>query len=483
MNNPVRWPQCLARRASAAILTLLLAGCSAALSPDGGMGKVSSEVTSELSFASGKIASEADEAPTRRQVDALLSGTLSAEEAVQLALLNNRGLQAAYNQLGVSEADYVEASSLPNPVVSIGKILAGDELEIEARLVGSLLSLFTLGARTQAAELEFQAAQLTAVEATFALAAETRRAYYTAVASKQSEAFLSQAQESARLTAEFTSKLGETGAETKLNQARANAFHLETSNRLTQAKLQSELDREALIRKLGLWGRDINFKLPSVLPQIPDKLPKSGDIEALAIGKRVDLRIAKLELDALARTLGLTKATRLTSMLDLAGLATYVADGEGDQKTETGGYGFELEFELPIFDSGAAETRRASERYMQAVNLLAERAVNIRSEVRAAYQSYRATYDITWQYRNRILPMRSVITEQSLLEYNGMLTDVFELLTTAQENADSNVAAIEAKRDFFLATVDFQFAILGGGSAGASETTTVAAAPAAGGEH
>lgn len=462
---------------------LLLSACSAALSPDGGMGKVNVEVGSGIAATSAKIVSEDDERAARGQVQAILTGTLSAEEAVQLALLNNRGLQAAYNELGISEADYVEASSLPNPVLSIGKILAGDELEIEARLVGSLLSLFTLSSRTKTANIEFQAAQLTAVEATFALAAETRRAYYTALAARQTEAFLTEAQESARLTADFSSKLGETGAETKLNQARANAFYLETTNRLTQARLQSELNREALIRKLGLWGRDINFKLPSVLPQIPDKLPKSGDIEALAIGKRVDLRIAKLELDALARTLGLTKATRFTSMLDLAGLATYVAEGEGDEKTETRGYGFELEFELPIFDTGAAETKRASERYMQAVNLLAERAINVRSEVRAAYQAYRATYDITWQYRNRILPMRSVITEQSLLEYNGMLTDVFALLTTAQENAESNIAAIEAKRDFFLATVDFQSAILGGGSSGGSEMTMAEAAPAGGAEH
>ncbi|ODS87919.1 TolC family protein [Devosia sp.] len=482
MNSLTQKTQRLAARSAFPFVALLLAGCSAALSPDSGMGRVSSEVTSELTFASTKVVSEADETTARHQVDALLTGTLSAEQAVRLALLNNRGLQAEYNQLGISEADYVEASSLPNPVVSIGKILAGDELEIETRLVGSLLSVFTLGSRTAAAKLDFEAAQLRAVQATFNLAANTRRAYYTAVASRQAEAFLEQARESARLTSEFTVKLGETGAATKIDQARASAVYLETSNRLAEARLKSELDREALVRLLGLWGRDINFKLPSALPQIPDKLPKSADTEALAIGKRVDLRIAKLELDALAKKLRLTKATRFVPMLDLAGLTTYVAAGEGDEKTETRGYGFELEFELPVFDSGAAETWRASEQYMQAVNRLAERAVNIRSEVRAAYQSYRATYDITWQFRNRILPMRAVITEQSLLEYNGMLTDVFDLLTTAQENANANIAAIEAKRNFFLATVDFQSAIIGGGSSGPAETTTAAAAPA-GAEH
>lgn len=472
----------VAKICGVSVLCLLLAGCAAALSPDAGMGKVHSEVNAGLSATSAKIVTEANEAVTRQQVETLLDGRLSADEAVQLALLNNRGLQASYNALGVSEADYVAASSLANPVVSIGQILKGEEIEIEAKFVASLLSLLTLQSRSQVAALRFEAAQLSAVEATFALAADTRRAYYTAVASRQREAFLEEALKSAELTADFTKKLGETGAATKLNQARAGTFYLEASNRLTQARLQSELNREALIRKLGLWGGDINFKLPTALPPIPDKLPKSGDLEALAIAKRVDLRIARLELDALAKELGLTRATRFTSMLDLAGLATYSVEGEGADRTETRSSGIEVEFEVPIFDGGAAETQRASERYMQAVNLLAEKAINARSEVRAAYQSYRATYDVSWQYRNRILPMREVITEQSLLEYNGMLTDVFELLTTAQENADSNLGAIDAKRDFFLASVEFQSALLGGGT-GAFAPTTVAAAAPAGGPH
>ena len=469
--------------AAGLLSALLLGGCSAALSPDGGMGSVNAETRSALALQSGKIVSETDEAAVRSEVGAILKETLSAETAVQLALFNNRGLQAAYNELGISEADYVAASSLPNPVLSVGKILTGEELEIEARLVASILSLVTLKSRTAVAELHFQAAQLRAIEATFRLAADTRRAFYSAVASRQKQGFLEQARESARLTADFTAKLGATGAVTKMDQARASTFYLEISNQLTESRLQAELDREALIRFLGLWGRDIEFKVPTVLPPIPDRLPKSGDIEALAIGKRVDLRIAKLELDALAKSLKLTKATRYTSMLDLAGLAIYRAQGSGEERTETKGYGFDLEFELPIFDTGSADTKRASEQYMQSVNLLAERAVNIRSEVRAAYQSYRATYDITWQFRNRILPLRQVITEQSMLQYNGMLKDVFDLLVAAQESADSNISAINAKRNFFLATVEFQSAILGGGSSSGPGMTIADTSPAAGAEH
>ena len=113
---------------------------------------------------------------------------------------------------------------------------------------------------------------------------------------------------------------------------------------------------------------------------------------------------------------------------------------------------------------------------MQAVNRLMEKAVNVRSEARQAYGTYRGSYDVARQYQARILPLRQTINEQALLQYNGMLIDVFELLTTAREGIESNVAAIEARRDFFLASVDFQTAIIGGGSGADSGESRVAAA-------
>lgn len=455
------------RSATVLAVVSMLSAC-ASFSPDGGMNLVAAKVDDDMGAAAIKLSTEAEESNAVATVDELLTRTLSAETAVQVALANNRGLQAEYNALGVSEAAYVAASLPENPTVSLGKLVTGDAFEVETRLVASLLSLFTLRARTEIAVVEFEAAQYRAIEATFRLAHETRRAFYEAIAARQTVAFLLTAQQSAAAAAEFTTKLGETGAATKIEQARASTFYLEVSNDLAEARIAAEVARERLVRALGVWGDDVNFKLPSALPPIPDALPKSESVEATAINKRVDLAVARLELDALERTLGLTDATRFTSMLDLAGLANYEREGVApDDVQERRWYGLELEFTIPIFDNGSAEVRKAEQTYTQAINRLAELAVNIRSQVRAAYQTYRATYEISWQFRNRILPMRDVITEQSLLEYNGMLTDVFDLLTTAAENVDSNVAAIVAKRDFFLAAVDFQAALLGGGAGGA----------------
>ncbi|WP_371349145.1 TolC family protein [Ancylobacter sp. IITR112] len=474
------WPW--KRFVAIAALAAALGGC-ATFTPDGGMGPVSSHVGTAIGMETVKIASPADSAVVEGRVKALLTRPLTADGAVQLALINNRGLQAEYNALGISEAAFVEASLPPNPVIGVERLATGGELEIERRVIANILALLTLPARSEIAKTQFEVARQKAIEATFRTAADTRRAYYRAVAARQTVSFLEQARISADAAADLTRKLGETGAAKKLDQARAGAFYAEVSNELAQARMNAGTDREALTRMLGLWGADIEYKLPGQLPSMP-RIQTAQQVEVDAVRKRVDLIAARLELDAMAKTLGLTEATRFVSMLDGGWRGNYQRVSEDGVRESASPSGFELEIQIPIFDGGEVNVRRSRETYMEAVNRLMEKAINVRSEARAAYLTYRGSYDIARQYQNSILPLRRTINEQALLEYNGMLIDVFELLTTAQESINSNVAAIAAKRDFFIATVDFQTAIIGGGgSSGSAGEAPVVASAAEGGGH
>lgn len=459
--------------------TVTLGGC-ATFTPDGGMYPVAQEVTAAIGKDTIKITSQTDAAEIQSRVKSPLRKPLTADGAVQIALINNRGLQAAYNALGISEAAFVEASLPPNPVIGVERLAAGGELEIERRVIANVLALLTLPARSDIAKTQFEAARQRAIEATFRTAASTRRAYYRAVASRQIAAFLEQARTSADAAADLMRKLGETGAAKKLDQARASAFYAEVSNQLAEARLNVGTDREALTRMMGLWGSDIDYKLPGQLPAMP-RIQSMQQVEVDAVRGRVDLIAARLELDAMAKTVGLTNATRFISLLDAGWRGNYSRVTEDGVRQTSSPQGFELEIQIPIFDLGEVNVRRSGEMYMRAVNRLMEKAVNVRSEARAAYLTYRGRYDITQQFQNRILPLRRTINEQAQLEYNGMLIDVFELLTTARESITTNVAAIAAKRDFFIATVDFQTAIIGGGSGSSSESTPVVAA--AGGDR
>ncbi len=463
-------------------IALLLSGC-AAFSPDGGMSFVQRATNGGIGKDTVKITSDADAQQARQRVEALLAESLTIESAVQVALLNNRGLQAAYNDLGISEAAFVAASLPPNPRLSLSRIAGGGIVEIELGIIANILALLTIPARRDIAERQFSQAQHKAVEATFRLAAETRRAWVRAVAAQELVGFLIQARTSADAAADLMRKLGETGGANKLDQARAGAFNAEVGIQLAQARLRARAEREALIRLLGLWGKDIDFKLPATLPALPRNISTVPEVEADAIRRRVDLLMARRELEATAKALGLTEATRYVSLLELGGLgkSERAKTPEGTEKTRQ--LGPELEIEIPIFDLGEVGVRRSRETYMRAVNRLAEKAVNVRSEARAAYQSYRASWDIARQYQTSVLPLRKIVSDEALLRYNGMLIDIFELLTTARERIASTMAAIEARRDFLLAEVDFQTAIIGGGTAGGDTggggTASPAAAPAA----
>lgn len=448
----------------------LLAGCQT-LSPDGGMSAVQEIVRTELAADVERVVAPDEVASAEARADALLARPLGPDAAVQVALLSNRGLQAAYAGLGVAEADFVQASLPPNPRVGLARLVTSGTLEIERRIVASLFALATLPERTAIARERFRAAQLGAAQETLALAAETRRQYFRTVAANQLVTFLTDARESAKAASELLVGLGETGGATRLAQAREHAFYAETSAQLARARLQQRVEREALTRLLGLWGADVGFRLPDRLPQLPGHLHGRGDIEQEAVARRLDLRIGRLELEALGRSLGLTDATRLVPDLDLVGIANTersrsVEDGVIEKDVDQW-RGFEVELEVPIFDTGAARTARAEAAVLQAANALQQKAVEARSQAREAYQTYRGTYEIARLYQDQVLPLRQVIEEEQMLQYNAMIADVTDFITDARLRILSNAQAIEARRDFFIAETDLGFALVGGFGGGA----------------
>lgn len=445
----------------------MVSGCKA-LSPDGGMALVGAISVAELGTEAQAIRTPHEEERARELVRQRLARPLSAKSAVEIALLNNRGLQAAYNELGIAEAIMVEASRPPIPTLSIERIASAAELEIERRVVANVLALITLPKRAKIAADRFRQAQLQAAEATLRVAGEARRAFYQAVASRQIAAALADAQTAAGTANELVRRLGRTGAVSKLDQARQQVFYAEVTTQLASARQQAASDRERLVRALGLWGRDLEFRLPDALPPLPKQPRALPLVEREALLRRVDLQVAMLEVEALAKSYGATKKTRLLEVLEVAGIAQKARDEMGEWSRAEG---FELEIQVPLFDLGKTRLRQAEQTYLQAVNRLAEKAVNVRSEARQAYHAYRSAYDIALHYEREILPLRQIIADETLLQYNAMMIDVLELLAEARQRAADAVAAVEAKREFWLAAADLDAAIAGGGGGDSLQTS------------
>ena len=457
---------------------IALAGC-ASFAPDAGMGIVSDVASRAIGKDVAFVRSADDAERAGGNVRRLLGRPLTADAAVQIALLGNKGLQAAYNELALAETDLVAQSLPPNPTFSISRISGNGASEVERQVVGDILALATLPFRSEIARERFRQAQLRAALETLRLAAEVRRVYFRTVAANEMVGLLTDAKSTAESTAQLAKKLGETGALNKLDQAREQVFYAETTADLASARQEATSARERLTRLMGLWGDDLGFRLPDRLPALPRQPRSLPTIEADAVGHRIDLQIARMELAALEKSLGLTQATRFVTLLDVAGITKRTTDPETPTFRERG---FDILFQIPIFDGGEVRVRQAAESYNQAFNLLTEKAVNVRSEARDAYRVYRSTYDIASHYQREILPLRQIITEEMQLRFSSMQIDVFALLTEARQRLASLRAAIDAKRAFWLAQSDLQTAVNGGGS-GAREnpTTTAAAAPAAGG--
>ncbi len=455
----------LRRLTLAAGSALFLSACQT-FSPDGGMGLVAGVADRELRKEVTLLHTPEQVASARARVEQLMRRSLTVDGAVQIALLNNRGLQGAYNELGLAEATMVQASLPANPTFSIERIASNTEIEFERRIVANILALATLPARASIAADRFHQAQLRAAEETLRVANDTRRAYYRAVAAREHVFILDHARAVADQANELTKRLGQSGAISKLDQARQQVFAAEVAAQLATARQRALSERERLIRLLGIWGSDLAFKIPDGLPAMPMRPRALPLVEIEAVQKRIDLTIARLELQALSKSYGLTQATRFVNLLEVAGIDRKVKEKETGDITRA--RGFELEFQIPIFDFGEIRVRQAEQTYMQAVNRLMEMAVNARSQARDAYRVYRSTYDIAAHYRREVLPLRQIISDETLLRYNAMQVDVFALLTEARQRVSSRAAAAEARRDFWLAAVDLGVAVVGGGSGGSA---------------
>lgn len=464
-------------------LVALLAGC-ASFSPDGGMSAVTDGVNAATKLEVAKVATDQQDSAAEDQARAILHKALTADRAVQAALLRNKGLQAAYNELGISEAQFVADSLPPNPSASILSVRGVMMLDIERRLVADLLALATLPARREIAETRWRLAQQTAISDTLRLAADVRRQYWKAVAARVQANYLERARATVETTAELARKLGETGALSKLDQGREFAFYAEVSAQVARARTQEKVEKERLTRLMGLWGDDIRFVLPATLPSLPRAVPSYRNLEGAAVAKRIDLAMARTDLERTAKSLGLTQATRFVNALSLTGAENVswatTTDSSGVTTTERARLrGYEAAFEIPIFDFGEARTREAEQTYMRAVNRLVEKAVNARSEIREAYAAYSGALGVARLYTSRVLPLRKTIQDESLLRYNGMLTDLFVLLQDVRARIQSNIAAIDAQRDFFIAETEFQAAMLGARGTGPDSKSGALAANAA----
>jgi outer membrane protein TolC len=445
-------------RAAAFMLLTACSGC-AEFSHDGGFDAVAQQTRAHLGKDVSWPRTEGERARSGARVAELLLHPLSMDDAVQVALLNNRELQASFEELGISEADLVESGRLPNPRFDFRHASAAGQYDIEETLSLNVVALLTLSYRHETQRSRFAQTQAHIQDRILQLAKQTRESYIAAVAAHEALAYHEQASTAAAVGAELARRMVAAGHWNRIDQAREQAFEIDAQQALRRARVAETTNRERLIRLLGLSdasGADPAPRLAERLADVPPSIEPLPDVEQAILEKRVDLQIQRLKLDELARSLDLTQSTRFVNVLEVG--PTRVKQGAARDSYESG---IVFSFEVPIFDSGAARVRRAESIYAQAVEHFAQAAIDARSQIRQSYANYQAAFELAVRQRDEVLPLRQSIAADNLLRYNASLISIFELLSSARDQAAGMDGFIQSARDFWLAKSELDASLLG----------------------
>ncbi|WP_434344807.1 TolC family protein [Myxococcus virescens] len=432
--------------------TALLAGGCASIQKERGHAEVAALVEERLGRKTRWNQGTPEDAEVARHLDALLKEDLTSDHSVEVALLNNPALQATYEDLGVSQADMVQAGLLSNPTLdgSIGFPISGRGVsEHEVSLVQDFVDLFTLPLRKRVAREQFMADTLRVAHEALATAAKVRKAFSEVQALQQLMELRRMALQAAVAAADLSAQLRTAGNITELElaseQAAAEGVRLE----LAEVELALVEARENLNRLMGLWGPRTQWTLSEKLPPLPDQEVSLAHLESLAIRQRLDIAAARKQVMLLWNALELARSARFFGRVEVGVHEHQDADGPRL-------FGPTLSLELPIFDQRQALIARLEAQHRQGERRLMELSVNTRSEVRAARARLLALRLVADRYRRVVLPLREKVVEQSQLQYNAMQIGLFQLLSAKRDQVEAYQGYIEAVRDYWMARADLE---------------------------
>lgn len=394
----------------------------------------------------------AEDSQAQAVVGSLLSRPLTADSAVQIALLNNRNLQATYEELGIAQADLVEAGLLKNPTFYFERRLPGQAAEID--LVQEFIDILLLPLRKRIAAAQFEAAKLRVGHEILTTAAEVRAAFYEHQGDQQLVDLRKTVADATERSAEAALKMHEAGNLRDLDLASEQATHAQAKIDLAKAQTSAVGSREKLNKLMGAFGTQTSWTVTPRLPDLPANEVSISRLEARAIEQRLDLAAARQQLIAEARARGIAPAEAIFQRAEIG--SHYEHEIEPRHST-----GPSINVPIPIFNQGQPASARANARMRQAEQRYLALAAEIRSDVRATRDKMLLARRQVDYFKSTALPMRTRVTEESQLQYNAMQITPFQLLQAKQEEVKTGADSIEALRDYWIARAELEKAVGG----------------------
>ena len=398
-----------------------------------------------------------EDAKVEQVVRDLLSKPLTADSAVQIALLKNRKLQAVYEELAIAQAEVVQAGLLQNPIFAATARFPDTppkRSNVEFGIAQDFLDILMIPARRKIASDQFEQVKLEVADEVLSFALEVRTAYYNVVSARQVADMRKMIAYAAEQSAELARRIHKAGNTSDLNLANERAAYQQAKADWAEAEEHVLEHREHLTTLLGLWGSEIDWKTVKRLPDVPAKEFPLDRAVSLALSRRLDLAAGRWEVLVLSRSLGMVTGFRLIADLEFG--VSGERETEGQWVT-----GPEVAIRLPIFDQNQAAIAGLQAKLRQRQHRLAALAVEIRSEVRALRHRLMTTRYRIEHYLKVVIPLREQIVNLTLRQYNFMLVGAFELIEAKSMEYEAYEKYIEAVRDYWITRSQFLRAIGG----------------------
>lgn len=436
-----------------AAVTVILASLTAcAVNPGNPINRVEAEIASINPTQLQRIENEEQQQQIQQRVQGLLLQPLTLDTAVEIAVLNNKSIQAELFALGVSAKQLQQASQLPNPAIMLTRNVSDGHYSTELEFGFNILSLLTLPRVRQLETNRFEQAHLASAQRIAGIIADTRNAYWNAVAAQEVLRYIEQVHTTTEAGAELAKRMLQAGNFSKLDYLREQGLLTEAALNLVKARQQVYNSKESLQQQLGLWQDSELLILPDRLPEVPLQLTEWRSVVQGGLDQRLDVRLAKLKLELVAQSAGLTKATRFIDAFELE---------VGGNVQDSSQRSYKAVLELPLFDFGTYRVKKAEYQYKQAFNEAFATGVTARSELRKSYHNYASTHELAQHYKNAMLPIQQQIAQENQLRYNGMFISVFELIADARNQINAVTGYVNATRDYWLAKSQLDMVMIG----------------------
>jgi cobalt-zinc-cadmium efflux system outer membrane protein len=394
-----------------------------------------------------------------REVDeklkAILREKVTAERAVQIALLNNRELQAVYADLGVAQSDLVQAGLLKNPLFdAIATFpITGGRPDFELTAAMSFLDVFYSPLRKRVAVSRFAEAKSRVTGAVLDLAGRVRSAFFDYLGSEQLIELNQSIVQGLAASLDIAQRLHEAGNASDLDYARERLLLEAAKLQLRRVEIKSRQSREQLNILMGLWGDETEWRSEGRLPDIPkDEIPLQG-FERMAVERSLNLAEQRRRIIAAGEQLGLNRATALIPDLD--------AGARGERGDGAWAVGPVLQFPIPLFDQGQARTARAAAELRRAEQEFYAMAVRVRATARMVADRLIGARDRALYYRDVVLPLHQQVVDETRLNYNAMQLGPTDWLRAREQQIGAAASYVEVLRDYWLTRSDYQQLLIG----------------------